>query len=118
MPTLQAAAEGTLNQSTSHWKTEYKGTVDESHTKPKNKSERPVWSYPRQAYSSKRSYFHTEYSKSLGTYGHKPENKLPKDSTKLKNEHHELTMGTTKTTAHIPGYNGFIPKTDFNGTAV
>ena len=27
-------------------------------------------------------------------------------------------MGTTKTTTHIPGYNGFIPKTDFNPTAV
>lgn len=27
-------------------------------------------------------------------------------------------MGTTKTTTHIPGYNGFIPKTDFNPGAV
>lgn len=27
-------------------------------------------------------------------------------------------MGTTKTTSHIPGYNGFIPKTDFNPQAV
>ena len=27
-------------------------------------------------------------------------------------------MGTTKTTTHIPGYNGFIPKTDFNPLAV
>lgn len=34
------------------------------------------------------------------------------------NEHHELTVGTTKTTTHIPGYNGFIPKTDFNAAAV
>lgn len=34
------------------------------------------------------------------------------------NEHHELTVGTTKTTTHIPGYNGFIPKTDFNSSAV
>ena len=27
-------------------------------------------------------------------------------------------MGTSKTTTHIPGYNGFIPKTDFNPKAV
>lgn len=27
-------------------------------------------------------------------------------------------MGTTKTTSHIPGYNGYIPKTDLNPTAV
>ena len=36
----------------------------------------------------------------------------------MQNEHHELTVGTTKTTTHIPGYNGFIPATDFNPSAV
>ena len=55
---------------------------------------------------------------SLGTHGHNPRDKLPGDSESLANEHHELTVGTTKTTTHIPGYNGFIPKTDFNSSAV
>ena len=27
-------------------------------------------------------------------------------------------MGTTQVTSHIPGYNGFIPKSDFNQTAL
>jgi len=36
----------------------------------------------------------------------------------MENEVHDLTMGTTKTTSHIPGYNGFIPRTDLNPTAV
>ena len=27
-------------------------------------------------------------------------------------------MGTTKTTNHIPGYNGFLPKTDLNPKAL
>ena len=27
-------------------------------------------------------------------------------------------MGTTKVTSHIPGYNGFIPRTDLNQVAV
>jgi hypothetical protein len=40
------------------------------------------------------------------------------DSEVQGNEHHELTVGTTKTTTHIPGYNGFIPKADFNPQAV
>ena len=40
------------------------------------------------------------------------------EADRANNEHHELTMGTTKTTTHIPGYNGFIPKTDFNPNAV
>ena len=54
----------------------------------------------------------------MGTYGHNPRDKLNQDATRADNEHHELTMGTTKTTTHIPGYNGFIPKTDFNPSAV
>ena len=85
---------------------------------PVTVSERPLWSYNRQAYSSKRSYFQTEFQKSIGTYGHNPRNKLSSEADAQGNEHHELTVGTTKTTTHIPGYNGFIPKTDFNASAV
>ena len=85
---------------------------------PVTVSERPLWSYPRQAYTSKRGYFHTEFQMSLGTHGHNPRNKLPQESEKQANEHHDLTVGTTKTTTHIPGYNGFIPKADFNPQAV
>ena len=28
-----------------------------------------------------------------------------------------MNIGTAKTTCNIPGYTGFIPKTDFNETA-
>lgn len=35
----------------------------------------------------------------------------------MENEEHELNIGTTKTTSHIPGYNGYIPKTDLNPAA-
>ena len=118
MPTLQASGQESLAGSTAHWKSNYKAVNDDQLSKPLTKSERPVWSYPRKAYSSKRSYFSTEYQKSLGTYGHNPRNKLPEDATKTLNENHELTAGTTKTSTHIPGYNGFIPKTDFNPLAV
>lgn len=54
----------------------------------------------------------------MGTYGENPRDKLNPNVERANNEHHELTMGTTKTTTHIPGYNGFIPKTDFNPSAV
>jgi hypothetical protein len=30
----------------------------------------------------------------------------------------ELNIGTVKTTMNVPGYTGFIPKTDFNAKAV
>ena len=36
----------------------------------------------------------------------------------MENEVSELSMGTTKTTKHIPGYNGYLPKTDLNPNAL
>ena len=54
----------------------------------------------------------------MGTHGHDPRTKLNSEAESQGNEHHDLTVGTTKTTTHIPGYNGLIPKTDFNGAAV
>lgn len=60
------------NGPTSHWKSSYKGTIEESATQQPLKAERPEWSYPRQAYQSKRSFFFTENMKSFGTYGHNP----------------------------------------------
>ena len=56
--------------------------------------------------------------KSLGTYGYNPRTKLNQDHTKQSNENHELTIGTTKVTGHIPGYNGYLPKTDLNPNAI
>jgi len=76
-----------------------------------------VWSYPRAAYSSKRSFFETEYHRTLGNHGHNPRNKLPGDSTKQDHALDQLSIGTTQVTQHIPGYNGFLPKSDFNGHA-
>lgn len=52
--------------------------------------------------------------KSLGTYGDNPRAKLNDNHSKMENENHELTIGTTKVTKHIPGYNGYLPKTDLN----
>ena len=56
--------------------------------------------------------------KSLVTYGQNPRAKLNGDHNKMENENHELTIGTTKVTNHIPGYNGYLPKTDLNQTAL
>lgn len=66
--------------------------------------------------------------KSLGSYGHNPRTKLNETHSKMDNEVHELTyelidlnyfsMGTTKVTSHIPGYNGYLPKTDLNPVAL
>ena len=53
----------------------------------------------------------------MGNYGHKPREVLPADAEKHENVNDQLSIGTTKVTKHIPGYNGFLPKADFNGHA-
>jgi len=117
-PTLSNAGAQTLGGTTKHWNSIYFQNNDETLSMDYHKSERPIWSLPRQAYSSKRSLFKTEYSRSLGTYGYNPRDKLNHEHTKLTNEKDELNIGTAKVTCNIPGYTGFIPKTDFNAKAV
>jgi hypothetical protein len=41
-------------------------------------------------------------------YGHDPRHKLAPGETKLPSFKSALTVGTTKGTAHIPGYQGFL----------
>lgn len=77
-----------------------------------------MWSLPREAYTSNRAYFKTEYNNSFGQMGSDPREKLPYDATRQTHETNDLTMGTTQVTTHIPGYNGFIPKSDFNEHAL
>jgi hypothetical protein len=124
--TFGQAGASTMKQSdvehdkrmTSHWKSMTTQVNKDNLEKPVSKSDRPQWSLPREAYTSKRSYFHTENQSSFGSYGQNPRQKLNQDSSAMQNEEHELTVGTTKVTHHIPGYNGFIPKTDLNANAV
>lgn len=59
----------------------YKGVNEETLSKQATRAQRPMWSLPRQAYSSQRSYFQTEYMKSIGTYGQNPRDKLNQDHT-------------------------------------
>ena len=53
-----------------------------------------------------------------GKHGHNPRVELPFDATKTSNKVNDLSVGSTKVTHHIPGYNGFLPKADFNGHAL
>jgi hypothetical protein len=76
---------------TSHWKTSYQGVNEVTTNQTASRAQRPEWSLPRQAYTSKRSYFQTEYMKSLGTYGHNPRAKLNQEHDKMSAELHELT---------------------------
>jgi hypothetical protein len=77
----RSASQSLKPPTATHWSTEYKGTILESANLPPNHSQAPLWSYPRQAYSSKRSFHMSEYMISMGTYGHNPRNKLNATST-------------------------------------
>jgi hypothetical protein len=78
-------------KTTSHWKTNYGSVNHEVETSDKNRSERPLWSFPRQAYVSNRCYFKTEYMNKLGTYGDNPRKKLNHESDKIEIDDDELT---------------------------
>merc|ERR1711959_779374 len=54
------------------------------------------------------------YSKDFGQYGSDPRARLCKFDTRLPNPKTELTIGTTKGTSHIPGYQGFLPQNTNN----
>ena len=54
-----------------------------------------MWSLPREAYTSDRAYFKSEYNKSFGPNGSNPRDLLPNDATKQTHATNDLTMGTT-----------------------
>lgn len=78
------------NGTTQHWKSTYSNVIDESLQQPVQKSLRPEWSLPRQAYSSKRSFFFTEQMKSFGNYGDNPLKRLHEQKGMPATDLHEL----------------------------
>lgn len=54
---LSKAGSAQLGNTTKHWKTNLQHANETQMSQPVSVSQRPVWSYPRQAYSSKRSFF-------------------------------------------------------------
>lgn len=114
--TLTAAGETVAKncRPNAHWITTTKNINDQVDQMEKIKSRRPLWSINRTAYSSSRGKYVTEFADSFGQKGHNPRNILPYDATRQENKVNDLSVGSTKVTKHIPGYNGFIPQVDFN----
>jgi hypothetical protein len=103
---------------TQHWETNYQ-TINRNTVSAHGKqAERPFWSYPKRAHLARRTFYKTEYENTLGTYGHNPRKILDHKSTKMENDVNELTMGSTKVTRHVPGYGGYLVKTDLNDKAL
>lgn len=113
-----ATSNDKLYKTTKHWNTEYQAENNKTLSRPHSQSQRPFWSYPKREHVARRTFFKTEYQNTLGTYGHNPRQILNHESTKMENDVNELTMGSTKVTSHIPGYGGFLVKTDLNDKAL
>jgi len=54
------------------------------------------------------------YQREFGTYGSNPRHRIGPNDTKLPVQKSDLTVGTTKGTNHIPGYQGFLPSNTNN----
>ena len=67
---------------TGHWKSTYKEVVKDVEGRDKIKSRRPLWSINRQAYSSSRGSYLTEFADGFGNHGHKPRTILPYEAEK------------------------------------
>ena len=103
---------------TQHWGSTYKNIVDETTSKGRVVSKRPTWSINRQAYTSSRGLYLTEFGDSYGKTGDNPRDILPAGALKQSHKNNELSIGTSQVTNHIPGYNGFIPHVDVNPKAI
>jgi hypothetical protein len=63
-----------------------------------------------------KALYNTENVKSIGVYGDNPIDKFTNTTQTFNqkqlfyNDNHQVGFGTTKTTTHIPGYSGFIPR--------
>lgn len=81
---LTAAGETVAKNAnpTAHWGSTYKNVNDVVDASEKIKSRRPLWSINRQAYSSSRGRYMTEFGDAYGKHGHNPRDILPNDATK------------------------------------
>ena len=74
--------EQAMGGSVSHWTTTYRAEVESNLQKEPIRSRPPMWSLPREAYSSQRGFWKTEFNMSYGANGDNPRDKLPHDATK------------------------------------
>lgn len=81
---LTAAGETVAKNAnpTAHWGSTYKNVNDVVDASEKIKSRRPLWSINRQAYSSSRGRYMTEFGDAYGKHGHNPRDILPNEATK------------------------------------
>ena len=80
---------------TQHWTSTYRNNVNTTTERDRIVSKRPTWSINRQAYSSSRGLYLTEFGDSYGKVGDNPRHMLPAGAVKQSHKNNELSIGTS-----------------------
>jgi len=95
---------------TAHWKSEYRSNVNDAarFDTMLHRQNGPSYQIQNPPTCVGGGEILGTYAEAFGKYGSNPREKIGPDPEKLPTLKTALTVGTTKGTAHIPGYQGFL----------
>jgi len=99
-----------LQTGTEHWKSTYNAAIKDPYAYTSAK--RPDWTLHRPAYTVQGAPRASNYKEQFGERGTNPLEQLSRISAMppVPKPQNDLMLGTTKSTFHVPGYTGHIPK--------
>jgi len=99
-----------LQTGTEHWKSTYNASIKDPYAYTTAK--RPEWTLHRAAYTVEGGPRNSNYKEHFGTRGTNPLEQLSRTARMppVPKPQNDLALGTTKSTYHVPGYTGHIPK--------
>jgi len=105
-----APMESLGHQGTAHWKSEYKACTDVKSIDGAKYQRQfgPSYRVSNPPTCVSGGEILSTYAQEFGKYGSDPRHKLPPTMQKLPTFKTQLTIGTTKGTEHMPGYQGFL----------
>lgn len=101
---------GEGHHATGHWKSTYRSTVNDAarFDTVLYRQNGPSYQIANPPTCVSSGDLASSYHEFHGKYGENPRHKLPVEADRLPTLKGALTVGTTKGTAHIPGYQGFL----------
>jgi len=99
-----------LQTGTEHWKSTYNAAIKDPYAYTSAK--RPEWTLHKPAYTVEGGPRASNYKENFGTRGTNPLDQLSRTARMppVPKPQNDLALGTTKSTYHVPGYTGHIPK--------
>ena len=101
-----------------NWDTTYRDTNKKVEDKKADFTPSEIFDqYLPKYHNYHRSYYNTEFIKSVGTHGDNPRDKFTDSTQKVLgnekqtafNDNYLLGLGTAKANSNLPGYSGFMP---------